>query len=769
VNTAAHSADCTVELKRLRLEVRGLVQGVGFRPQVLRVASRLDLAGWVRNHSAGVSIEVEGAAADRFQAELTASLPPLARIDSLRAMPVPVTGERGFAIAESCNSGAVGAIPADVAICDDCLRELFTPSDRRYRHPFIACCNCGPRYSMTRRLPYDRSHTAMADFPLCGSCSREYRDTQSRRLHAEPIGCHDCGPTLSHSPGAIAEALRGGGIVALKGIGGYHLLCDARNERAVQRLRERKQRPHKPLAVMALNAPSIAQDVQLDDGALALLQCRERPIVILAQRPDSSLPANLSPEIPTLGVMLPYTPLHYLLFSELLGNPQGQAWLQEAQQPLLVCTSANRSGEPMVSDRAAAEQELAGVADLLVHHNRQISNACDDSVLAATAARPVMLRRGRGYAPQPMALAGDQPELLAVGAHLKNTLCALRGEQAFFSSHVGDLETPGTHALQARTAEQMLRQLDLRPRAIACDLHPDFASTRLAEKLAGELALPLVRVQHHHAHIGAVLAGAGHRGPVLGLALDGHGMGSDGGGWGGELLRVAGAHCDREGHLSTLAMPGGDRAARESWRLAAAWLAAQGREDDAGKRWGHSPLLSPLLALAAGEQCPRSSSAGRYFDLAAALLGVCEVADFEARAAMQLEGLCDAPQFSKDLFLLRDGELNLDPLLHELAGCDDPGRGAALFHGVLIEALAAWAVEGASAAGLDTIALGGGCFANRWLASLLPARLERAGLRVLTGWDRVPPGDGGISLGQAWVAARALESGTDNGGVNPCA
>jgi len=758
VNTKAHHLEGAGEIRRLRLEVRGLVQGVGFRPQVLRIASQLGLGGWVRNHCAGVTIEVEGVQAMRFEAALAAGLPPAARIDSLQVTPVVLRGERRFAIVPSESSGAAAAMPADLAICRDCLRELFDARDRRYLHPFIACCNCGPRYSMTRRLPYDRQHTAMADFGLCEACALEYVDTESRRLHAEPIACHDCGPGLSHTPAQIAGTLRRGGIVALRGVGGYHLMCDARDAAAVRRLRERKGRLRKPLAVMALNSASAGPYVRLDAVARACLEERQAPIVVLARHPRRDLPEALAPGLDTLGVALPYTPLHFLIFHELLDRPDGHSWLDGSPAPLLVCTSANSSGEPMLSDPQAAEGALGNIADLIVHHDRDIPNPCDDTVLSAVGGHPVMLRRSRGYAPASLGLPQAAASVLALGAHLKSTVCAMRGTRAWFSPHIGDLDTPATHALLEQRTRELVEQLSPDVQRIACDLHPDFASTHLAERLARERGVSLVRVQHHHAHVAAVQAAAGHSGPVLGIVLDGHGMGSDGSSWGGEALHVRGASFDRVGHLRSLALPGGDRAARDIWRLAAAWLAERQRDDEARLRFGEHELLDAVLALSRSAACQRSTSAGRAFDLAAALLGVCEEVHFEAQAAMQLEGLCAAPTTAMGLYHFKGDELDLNPLFGVLAACGDARKGAALFHGVLIDALADWAQRACDATGLNTVALGGGCFANRWLASGLPPRLMAAGIEVLTGWDRVPPGDGGIALGQAWVAAQSPDA-----------
>lgn len=761
MNLPAAAAVPAQRPQRWRLSVRGQVQGVGFRPQVYRTALALQLTGFVRNDGDGVTIEVEGARSGEFAAALRADLPPLARIDALETAELPPRGERGFRIARSAAQGGDAVVPADVALCERCLRELFDPADRRYGHPFIACCDCGPRYSMARALPYDRANTAMAAFPLCPACAGEYRDPAGRRLHAEPIACHDCGPRLSHSPARIAAALRAGRIVALKGVGGYHLACDAQRGDVVERLRRGKRRDGRPFAVMLLNAASAATQLRLDTPARALLEGPQRPVLVLPRARGCDLPPALAPGLDTLGVLLPYTPLHYLLFHELLGRPEGMDWLQAPAAAALVMTSANRSGDPLLADDGEAAAALEGVADLVVSHDRHIAHACDDSVLRGTASGAVMLRRGRGFAPGALQLARRRPPVLALGAQLKNTVCALRADQAFLSAHIGDLDSPATQALLRRSADELLQALRLVPQAIACDLHPDYASSRLAQALAESLQLPLLPVQHHHAHIAAVAAARRHEGPLLGLALDGHGMGSDGGNWGGELLALHGARCRRLGGLRPIALPGGDRAAREPWRIALALAAELGREEALRERLAAQPLREAVLRLARAPQCPRTSAAGRYFDAAAALLAICDTADFEAAAPMRLESRCRGLSVDRGLFRIDGAQLDLHPLFDRLLDCDGPESGSALFHGTLIEALCAWVLRGAADTGLRTVALGGGCLLNAVLYAELPRRLRAAGLEVLLPPRELTPGDGGVALGQAWVAARTLEDGAD--------
>ena len=745
------------ERERWRIRIRGLVQGVGFRPHVYRQAQAFTVDGFALNDGEGVLIEAEGEALGAFLGAVRDQAPPLARIDSATASPVPVTGEKGFRIETSRqDSAATAAIPADVALCDACLEELFDPADRRYRHPFIACSHCGPRVTMTRRLPYDRDNTTMSAFPLCSACEAEYTDPASRRFHAEPIACHECGPTLSEDIEAIAAALRAGKIVALKGIGGYHLACDARNGTLVETMRQRKQRDQKPFAVMVLNAASAARHAELSPAAVDALESNQRPVVVVPRRDDlaAPLPDALSPGLDSIGLMLPYTGVHYLLFHALLGAPEGAEWLTAPHDVALVMTSANLSGKPLVSAESEAETELAAIADLLVHHDRTIARPSDDSVVREAGKHCVPIRRARGWVPDALRLHRDAPAIVACGAHLKNTVTVTRGDLAFPSTHVGDLATPACLAFQDEAVDQLVDMLGVAPRRIACDWHPDYASTRLAERLADRFDAELVRVQHHHAHIAALMAEHGEEGPVLGVALDGHGLGEHGQAWGGELLRVDGAGFERIGHFRPLPAVGGDRAAREPWRLAAGALAELGRGDEVVARFAHQQAAEPLAAMLAQGGAPHTSAAGRLFDAASGLLGICEVASFEGQAPMLLESQVRRPRALDDGFTVDGGELDLLPLLGALADADTVREGADWLHGTLVTAITRWVSEAADEHDIRTVALGGGCMLNRVLAMQLPAALEDAGLRVLTA-HRMPPNDAAISLGQAWVAARA--------------
>ncbi|MDD3518218.1 MAG: carbamoyltransferase HypF [Chromatiales bacterium] len=761
-----------IDIARCALRVRGQVQGVGFRPFVHRLANGLGLSGWVRNDAEGVALEVQGRAEALriFRHRLERDAPPLARIDAVEERRCGVIGsESGFRIEASAGGVAATAIAPDSAVCPDCLAELFEPTDRRYRYPFINCTHCGPRYTLTAKLPYDRPNTSMAGFVQCSACQREYDDPADRRFHAQPNACPVCGPRLTlldakgrvvDTQDVIADALNRllrGEILALKGIGGFHLVCDARNADAVARLRERKQREEKPFAVMVANTASLADLVTIDDDARALLAARERPVVLVPKRGGADPLPGAAPGLGWLGVMLPYAPLHWLLFHEAAGRPAGTDWLEAPQSLLLVCTSANPGGEPLVTGNDEAVTRLAGIADAFVVHDRDILVRCDDSVAFSDGGRPAFLRRARGYTPAAIRLARGGPSVLALGAQLKNTLCATRGSEAFLSQHIGDLDNAATCRALEETATHLLGVLDIRPRAVACDLHPDFHSSRLAARLADEWAVPLIGVQHHHAHIAAVMAEHGLDGPVLGLALDGVGLGSDGAAWGGELLRVDVHGFERIGHLATLPLPGGDRAAREPWRMAAAVLHRLGRGGEIAARFNQQAAASGMQELLTrGLNCPPTSSAGRLFDAAAGLLGIKPVARYEGQAPMLLEGLaerCGPVEGLHGGWHLHGGVLDFLPLLECLSNEPDAAFGAALFHATLIDGLTTWLRSTARERAILNVALAGGCMLNRILSRGLVARLEAVGLSVHTA-RLAPPNDGGIALGQAWVAMR---------------
>ena len=747
VSTAA----VVVAKERLRVRVRGAVQGVGFRPFVHDLARRYDLSGFVLNDADGVLAEVEGGAVGGFLTALRQERPALARIDAIDVARIAHKGGRGFAIRESVGgAGRTRGVP-DAVTCASCLDELFDPASRFHLYPFVTCTDCGPRFSITRRLPYDRANTTMAAFDLCPACAADYQDPASRRFHAETIACPACGPRLSHPIAEIAAALRLGAIVALKGVGGFHLLCDARDEAAVQRLRERKRRPAKPFAVMVANTASVDLYARPTAAERDLLRLSASPIVLIRRGPD--LAAAVAPGLAEVGVMLPSAPVHYLLFHA-LAQSQVAAGREEPVPFALVATSANIAGEPLVIDNAAAARDLAAVADLIVTHDRAIRTRLDDSVMRMIDGAPAFVRRARGFAPEPIDLGEDGPVVLAVGAHLKATVCVTRGREAFLSQHVGDLDTAATARVYAETARQLLDALGVTPELVACDLHPDYRSTRFAEAMG----LPILRVQHHAAHLAAVAAEHGLDGPMVGVALDGHGYGDDGASWGGELMLGDGASWRRIGHLRPLPLPGGDRAAREPWRMGVAALVALGRGDEASRRFPREALAGPLSSMISADAGPTTSSLGRLFDAAAALLGVCERQSYEGQAAMELEALCGAPTSRVEGFSLDEGVLDVRPLLDALL---EPAltaaEGSALFHGTLIEGLAEWIGQSASMTGRRAVVLGGGCLMNRVLAEGLAQALRRRGL---VPWlaRAAPTNDGGIALGQAAIARAHLAS-----------
>ena len=753
------------------IRVRGQVQGVGFRPFVYRLATELGLAGWVRNDAQGVEIEVQGdtRAVHKLLRQLALQSPPLARVDSIEHQLRACRTRATAFLIQASGEGRVGtAVTPDAAVCANCLSELFDPSDRRYRYPFINCTYCGPRYTITTRLPYDRCNTSMAGFTLCRDCRLEYDNPHERRFHAQPNACPSCGPELTFYDvqgnicvandiiAAAVDRIQAGDILAVKGLGGFHLVCDAQNAETVARLRARKQREEKPFAVMAANMRSIVPRVQCGSEEQQLLDSVERPIVLLRKRQGCDIAfEGIAPGIAWLGVMLPYTPLHYLLFHEAAGRPKGTTWLYQPQDLVLVMTSANPGGEPLVIDNQEAFRRLSGIADGFVMHDREICLHCDDSVMRWNGQAPGFLRRGRGYTPRAIKLARSGPAVLALGGWYKNTVCLTRGDEAFISQHIGDLDNVATCDALTRVVTHMMQVLEITPQRVAHDLHPDFFSTRFAAQLAHAHGIPTIGVQHHHAHIAAVMAEHALPGPVLGVALDGVGLGDDGGLWGGELLCVEEDRYERLAHLMPLALPGGDRAAREPWRMAAGALYALGRDHEISKRFPRYATSTLKQMLANGTNCPTTSSAGRLFDAAAGLLGVKTIIRFEAQAAMLLEGLaeCHGPvqPYADGYVIESNGALNLLPLLARLADIRDAGFGAALFHATLAQGLAEWILQAAAKRGLHQVVLGGGCFLNRILSESLRTTLSATAMQVFE-TRQLPPNDGGLSLGQAWVA-----------------
>lgn len=730
-------------VRRFRLRVRGVVQGVGFRPFAYALARRMGLAGFVLNDNAGVLIEIEGQGADRFAAAVDAGKPPLARIDSIESTEIATTGEADFAIRDSLGGRTATRIGADAATCAECLNELFDPASRFFAYPLVNCTHCGPRLTITRALPYDRAQTSMSGFVMCAQCRADYENPLNRRFHAEAVACPACGPQLSHDIGTIADAVRAGKIVALKGIGGFHLVCDARNEAAIATLRQRKARDAKPFAVMVGDVNAARQLAIVSEAEAALLTEPARPIVLCANR--NLLPPTIAPDLKRIGVVLAYAPVHHLLLAAL--EKDGEA-------PVLVATSANPGGEPLVATNADAARRLSSIADLIVTHDRDIVTRADDSVMQIIDGAPAFLRRARGFVPDPIDLGEDGPAIVALGADLKNTVCVTRGREAFLSQHIGGLDNAEAIRFQAETVNHLCSILDVRPEAAACDLHPDFRSTRLAEGLG----LPLVRVQHHVAHLAAVAAEHHLTGPAIGLALDGHGFGTDGGLWGGERIELDGIHWRRTGGLAPLPLAGGDKAAREPWRMAVGALHAAGRGDLVPTVLaGHGDAARLGSMLDRGMRVATTSSMGRLFDAAAALAGICLVQAYEGEAAMRFEALVDKPEVLAAGYRMTDGVLDFMPLILHLAEqCRTQVEAANLFHGTLIAGLAEWV---AGEAGAAPVLLGGGCFMNRVLAEGFASALRAAGRTVYLP-RAVPANDGGIALGQAAFARAAIQTKT---------
>ena len=745
--------------QRLRIVVRGLVQGVGFRPFVKTHATQFGLTGLVGNDEHGVFIEAQGSNPTALLALLQGGAPKTAQIDSMTTQELPLCDdETQFQIVPSQESAAVQTrIGPDVVPCEACLSEVCDPSSRRYLYPFSSCCDCGPRLTIAHRLPYDRSHTTLALFPLCTACLAEYHDPQDRRFHAQPMACPVCGPRLSETLSSVVAALRAGQIVALKGVGGYHLLCDARRDDAVKNLRLRKQRDGKPLAVMVLSVESAKRFAKLSGAESAKLGDPRRPIVLLARREDAGIAASVASDLSTIGLVLPMSLLHYLLWFEWLGRPTEPQWWLADSDGALVATSGNLHDEPLICDDEEARQKLSPLCDLLVTHDRPIAIRCDDSVVRSIAGQTVFIRRARGYVPDPIPLPVEMPPALGLGGELKATFCLTRGREAFVSQHLGDLDSAATLSAYRETLFHFCRLLDVRPTLCIADMHPDFAARRIAT----ELALPLFEVQHHAAHLHAVMAEQAMRGKALGLCLDGFGLGENGQAWGGELLFFDGQRVQRLGHLAPILQPGGDLGARQPWRLATAILANLQRPDEALRRFSARWPVSPLLRIVAQPRlCPSTTACGRYFQAAAALLGVCESESYEAEAAMRLESLVELPIVQENgyrVLAFEDGrpcQLDLSALWTMLLDCS-PGQGAALFHGTLAHGLCALALPVLHRLGLRAIVLSGGCVMNRVFTESLCAAFSRHGIAVHLP-VRLPPNDGGLSLGQVYAHALGL-------------
>jgi hydrogenase maturation protein HypF len=764
--------------QRRGVVVCGVVQGVGFRPFVYRLAMEEALAGFIGNDTDGVTIEVEGpkARVEAFVERLRAEAPPLARIDSIVVRELVVVGETGFRIVASEVLGRVSTgIPADAATCADCLRELADPADRRYRYPFLNCTNCGPRFTITRRIPYDRPQTSMARFKMCAQCQAEYDDPLNRRFHAQPNACWNCGPRvwLLSADGVgievadpVAECvdrLMAGDIMAIKGVGGFHLSVDATNEDAVMRLRARKHRYGKPLAVMVRDLEAARVVCALTAEEEALLLTSARPIVLARKIEGSGIAEGVAPGVPWLGLFLPYAPLQHLLFAD-------------ARVKALVMTSANLSEEPIAIDNDEALTRLGGIADAFLMHDRAILQRCDDSVAAVVDGAPQLIRRARGFVPLGVELPLDAAPLLAVGGHLKNAFALARGRFVYQSQHLGDLENLTGLEFFKESLAHLMHTFEIEPETVVHDLHPGYLSTTWAKEWARERGLTTIAVQHHHAHVAGCMAEHGLTDAAIGLALDGTGYGTDGRIWGGEVLIARLDGFERFAHLEYVPMPGGDAAVKEPWRMALGALHAAGFDVESeevlgllGAQAGEVRVLRRMVER--GINSPLTSSLGRLFDSVAAVVLNRRVVDYEAQAAIELEGIAvDEPdRFEQGDYVpeLHSGEEGSDGVAVIKTGkmwkavLDDLWRGvparriSARFHAGVAEGFINAAANARIETDINTVALSGGCMANRRLARLLRAGLEEEGFTVLQ-HRNVSPGDGGLSYGQAVVGAAML-------------
>ena len=755
---------------RRQIEVSGIVQGVGFRPYVYRLATDRRLRGNIRNTPAGVTIEIQGPpeTVQNFVEHLPAEAPPLARITSFVVREVACNTDADFRIVHSRTGEAVRTlISPDVAICPDCLRELFDPADRRYHYPFINCTNCGPRFTIVRDIPYDRPSTSMAVFPMCPACQTEYEDPLNRRFHAQPNACWECGPRVElwdrsgrkiSRRDPIAEAASGlhaGLVVAVKGLGGFHLAVDSTKRAAVALLRERKRRVEKPFAIMVPDLAA-AQDIcEVDSAARVALESVQRPIVLLPKKSSCTIPEEVAPFNRYLGLFLPYTPLHYLL-------------LREGGFKALVMTSGNLSEEPIAIDNHEVIRRLSGLADYFLVHNREILLRCDDSVVRVADGITRQLRRSRGFVPVPVFLKNEQPSVLAVGGELKNTICLTKGSHAFLSQHIGDLENAESYSFFNEAIEHLKRILEIQPTVIAYDFHPDYFSTKWALQQSGT---PLVGVQHHHAHIASCMAENHLEGKVIGFALDGTGYGTDGLVWGGEVLIADYEDFERAAHFEYVPLPGGAAAIREPWRMAVSYLAHHfGRDflklDIPFVRRQESHKTELLLRMIDQKvNSPLTSSCGRLFDAVAALIGIRQQVNYEAQAAIELEMAVSSSE-NNDGYptdLRPDGDrwiIGTQPLFEAIVG--DLRRDIAVgeisrrFHNGLVDTFVRLAGLLRNKTGLNRVCLSGGTFHNVYLSCQLESQLTKADFEVFTHHE-VPAGDGGLSLGQALVAAATLE------------
>ena len=754
----------SLQRERRRIEVRGIVQGVGFRPFVWRLAHQLDLAGFVRNATSGVIVEIEGepTALDRFETDLRNEAPPLSRIDSIEKKAIPFVGDEGFVISESTGGEAMQTlISPDIATCPACLADIADPAGRRYRYAFTNCTDCGPRYTIVERIPYDRPFTTMKGFALCPDCQREYDEPADRRFHAQPNACPVCGPKLelrdangvrmeiSDEITAAGELLMGGKILAIKGIGGFHLAVDALNEQAVQLLRTRKGREEKPFAVMVRDLVAARALCEIGPEEEAALASAQAPIVLLRKRPDLPLAPSIAPGNDRLGVMLPYSPLHSLLLDQQSGGPE-----------VLVMTSANFSEEPLVADNAEALERLTGIADAFLMHDRPIARRCDDSVVMSMAGAVRLIRRSRGYAPAPIRLRQSAPPVLGTGGELKNALCLVKGSEAFLSQHIGDMKNYEAYRHFDDVAAHLQRIFQTEAELLVHDLHPAYMTTRWAL----EQGKPTLGVQHHHAHLASCLAEHRCEGPAIGLTLDGTGYGADGTVWGGEVLIGDAAGATRFASLEPMPLPGGDAATRQVWRTALGWLHRSGASPE-GLECFRQPQSAQVLELLRKKVgTAESSSCGRLFDAVASICGLRHEARYEGQAAIELmqaaRGQIADTGYSFGIER-HDGrwQMLVSPIIRDIAEAvrarAGAGEVAQRFHRTLVVMLSEITRKAYLETGLKTVVLSGGVFQNVLLVEALVHELEAVGFTVLL-HEQVPTNDGGISLGQAVIGRELL-------------
>jgi hydrogenase maturation protein HypF len=753
--------------RRCRITVHGRVQGVGFRPAFYRALTERGCAGSIRNTPEGVVIEAEAdeAALRWLVEEFRRIAPERARVDELVVEQLEARGERGFRIEPSEAAGrSLLPIPPDLATCSECRAELAGGGDRRCRYPFNTCTACGPRFSIARQVPFDRATNSMDEFPPCERCSAEYADPADRRFHAQTISCPACGPSLSFlAPdgaeldeplGRARRMLAEGAILAVKGVGGFHLACDATQQEVVARLRERKQRPSKPFAIMAPDLAACRRLCEVSDFEAELLASPEAPIVLLRRRPDCPVADAVAPGLRELGVMLPYAPLHLLLFEH------------AAMPPALVMTSCNRSEEPIAINAEHVLAELGDLVDGVLTHDREITNRCDDSVVAAFGEAVLPMRRSRGYVPEPVVLERGGPPLLATGGMMKNTFALTSGRRVFISQHIGDVSDADNAAYFARSFRAFSLLLRLEPELVVCDMHPDYPTTEFARELTARRGLPLVQVQQHHAHIASCLAEHGRGGPVIGVSWDGSGYGEDGAVWGGEFMVADRARYERRHHLEYVPLPGGEQAIVNPCRLAVAHLAhALGPEEARARmapvmREGECELVLKVMEMP--DFSPPTSSAGRLFDAASALLGVCLRTTYEGQAACELEARCEGEPDGSYAFDYDGDEIRLALLWRGICDDVDAGLGvgavAAKFHATMARLIVETCRRLRGETGLRTVAMSGGVMQNRTLLGLAVPALEADGFEVLL-QRRVPPNDAGLCLGQAACAFARLGGG----------